>query len=45
MSGMIIFYMGIGIFAVSFVLEIVLSVIFRINRKKTIKKIYEGYDS
>ena len=45
MSGMLIFYIGIGLFAVSFILEIVLSVVFKINKKKTIKKIYEEYDS
>ncbi len=44
LTGNMMIYLGIGIFSVSFVLEVIFIIVFRVNKKKMIKRIYEGYD-
>ena len=44
MTGQMIEYIGIGIVIISIILEIVFTIVFKHNRKRKIKQIYESYD-
>ena len=45
MSGQMIMYIGIAVAAVSVLGEIAVTIIFKNNKKKMIRKIYESYDN
>ncbi len=44
MSGFVIMCIGIILFVISLILEFVFTIVFSINKKNTVKKIYESYD-
>ena len=45
MTGQMLVYIGIGMVAVGVIGEILAMVIFKSNKKKMIKKIYDSYDN
>lgn len=44
MTGQTIMFIGIGLLAISIILYIVTDVLFRVNKKKMITKIYEDIE-
>lgn len=44
MIGQALIYAGIGLAAAAFIAEIVVTIVFRGTKKRTIEKIYKNYD-